>query len=576
MARTQILTAHSIITMDDRRPRARAVAIDTDAGTILSVGDIDEVRTAHPDAELHDLGESVLAPGFIDAHSHPVLSGVICMPPSHWIAPYVGFPTYDDVTALFTKLHHETEPGVPLLFNGLDRSLQGTPELTASDLDAFFPDRPVGILDNSGHEAYFNTAAIDLLGWPDRQPPPDPVGARYGRNPDGTSDGRAYESTAVFAALGPLLLKVVTDPLHSAAQWYASMARNGITATSEHTYSAMLQSAINALGSVPDSPLRLFVYHMSTEKDAGEPVAFTAPDDMVHKVGVKLWADGSPWVGTIATTVPYLDNDFVRKIGITPGPGGEAMMNYSRADLDTLLDEHAPQGWQMAFHANGDLAVDIVLDAYERALKTHNLLGTDHRWRIEHLGAARADQFGRAASLGVAISLAPFQFIYWGDVVDGTLFASEVGSQWQRFGDAIASGAGVSFHNDGMVSPPIPLLNIQAAITRITPSGRLHGPEQKISLDDALRAHTTSAAYHLRADDQIGSISPGKRADLVELSSDPYEADPNRLTDEVTVLGTWRGGRPINLDAFVDQISGIDPAAHRHLAGDAVHKPHCC
>ena len=575
MTNPLVLTARTIITMDERQPRAEAVAVDTDAGTFLTIGTVRDVLTAHPDAEVRDLGRTVLAPGFVDAHSHPVLSGVLCMQPSQWIAPYVGFPTYADVTALFTELDATTPPGGALLFNGLDRSLHNAPELTATDLDAYFPSRPVVILDNSGHEAYFNTTLIEKLGWSDGHPPPDPVGARFGRHPDGTSNGRAYESTAVTVAALPVLTEVVTDPLRSAARWYLYMAENGITATSEHTYGATLAPAINALGSVPDSPMRVSVYHMSTESDAGETLTFTAPDDMVRKVGVKLWADGSPWVGTIATTVPYLDNEFVRATGITPGPGGEAMMNYSRADLDALLDDHAPRGWQMAFHANGDLAVDIVLDAYERALTEHHLIGTDHRWRIEHLGAARADQFPRAASLGVAISLAPFQFIYWGDLVDGTLFPPEVGSQWQRFGDAVTSHATVSFHNDGMVSPPIPLLNIQSAITRCTPSGTLHGPEQRISLDDALRAHTVNAARHLRRDD-LGSITPGSRADLVELSSDPYEVDPMRLTEQVSVLGTWRGGRRIDLDAFLEQVSAIDPVPHRDLAGHATHQRHCC
>lgn len=90
-------------------------------------------------------------------------------------------------------------------------------------------------------------------------------------------------------------------------------------------------------------------------------------------------------------------------------------------------------------------------------------------------------------------------------------------------GDAFKSGAVVSFHNDGMVSPPIPLLNIQSAITRKTPSGELHGPEQIISLDDALKAHTIAAAYTLHRDKDIGSIEVGKLADFVELSKDPYE-----------------------------------------------------
>jgi len=423
----------------------------------------------------------------------------------------------------------------------------------------------VFILDNSGHEAYFNTALMVKNGWAGEVPPADPVGGRFGRNQDGTSNGRAYEISAVFAALGSLLGEVIPDPLQSAAKWYRTMAEHGITATTEHTFNGGLRSAIDALASLPDSPLRLSIYHMSTEADAGEPIAFAAPDSMVRRVGIKLWADGSPWVGNIALTFPYLDNETVRGAGITPGAHGLEEMNYTREQLDALLARFGGSRLQMAFHANGDLAFDVVLDAYEQALGEHGLLGSAHHWRVEHVGAARADQFGRAAKLGVNVSLAPFHFIYWGDLLDGTLFDPEIGSQWQRFADAVHSGTSISFHNDGTVSPPIPLKNIQAAVTRRTESGQLHGPEQKIGLDQALRAHTSEAALHIGRGDEIGSIEVGKRADFTVLSADPYAVDPERLTDEVIVRGTWLNGTPRDLDRFIDEVSAIDPA--QHLAG---------
>ena len=124
-----------------------------------------------------------------------------------------------------------------------------------------------------------------------------------------------------------------------------------------------------------------------------------------------------------------------------------------------------------------------------------------------------------------------------------------------------------------MVSPPIPLLNIQAAITRQTPSGQVHGPEQIISLDDAIRAHTVEAAYTLHRDHEIGSLSAGKLADIVELSKDPYLADPTRLTEQVQVVGTWLGGRRVDLDAFLTDIEPHDPEPH--AAARDLH-PKCC
>ena len=235
-------------------------------------------------------------------------------------------------------------------------------------------------------------------------------------------------------------------------------------------------------------------------------------------------------------------------------------MNYTREQLDATLDEAAPAGWQMSFHANGDLAIELALDAYEAALQRHDLIGTDHRWRLEHLGAGTRAQFDRAAGLGVYVSMAPFQYYYWGDLLDGKLFDHEHGSRWQAFGDAVASGAVVSLHNDGSVSPPTPVLNIQTAVSRRTRAGNVHGADQAISLDHGLRAHTIDAARTLHRDKLVGSIEVGKLADFTELTADPYTVDPAHLADTAQVSGTWLSGKRIDLDAFVGAVRGADAA----------------
>lgn len=560
--------------MDPANPRAEAVVIDTQSGTISAVGTLADCQQIDPDAAVTDLGSTVLMPGFVEAHSHPVLSGMATQEPSYWIAPYVGYPNFSDVQALWTKLDKEMPAGQGLIFNGLDRILQDVEEPTSAQLDEYFPDRPVIVLDNSGHEVYFNTANMALLGWEDNKPPADPEGAHFGRNEDGTSNGRAYETAAVFAAAGPLLKTAIPHPLQSGARWYRYMASFGITSTSEMAYSTDMLGAYSALAMAKDCPLRVSLYHMAIDADCGEPITNSVPDTMVRKQGIKLWADGSPWVGTVANSYPYLDSDVVRKAGIPIGPGGESVMNYTRAQLDELLAAHASQGWQMAFHVNGDVGLDIVLDAYEHALTENKLLGTDHRWRIEHCGGCRGDQFERAVSLGVHISMGPFQFIYWGDKLDGELYPTEIGSQWMRWGDAVRAGAVVSFHNDGSVSPPNPLLNVQTAITRMTPSGAVRGPNQIISLEDALKAETINGALTLHREHEIGSVEVGKFADFVELSQDPYLANPTTLASQVKVNGTWLNGRKIDTDAFLAEVQVIDPTDHEHLATKATEK--CC
>lgn len=215
-------------------------------------------------------------------------------------------------------------------------------------------------------------------------------------------------------------------------------------------------------------------------------------------------------------------------------------MNYTRDELDAVLDKAVPAGWQIAFHSNGDLAIDLALDAYEAALTRHGWpRAATCAWRIEHLGGGTRRRFDRAAALGVYVSMAPFQYYYWGDLLDGQMFDHEHGSRWQAFGDAAASRAVVSFHNDGSVSPPSPILNIATAVTRRTRSGGVHGPDQTMSLEQAVRAHTIDAARTLHRDGLVGSITPGKLADFTELAADPWAVDPQHLADTATVTGTW-------------------------------------
>jgi predicted amidohydrolase YtcJ len=575
MAADTILKASTIITMDEARPRARALAFDSGTGRITAIGSVGEVQAATPGVPVTDLGDTVLMPGFVEPHSHPLLSGMATQEPAYWVSPNVGIATWADVKAIFTKADKERPAGDVLVFNGVDRLLQQAPLPTRTILDQIFPTRPVVVIDNSGHGIYFNTATVTLMGWTDGHAPADPVGGSFGRESDGvTSNGTAFESGALMMVAGAVLPKAIPHPLHSGALFYKLMADNGITATSEHTYNSGQFQAYAALASVPGCPLRLHVYHMSIESDAAADVTF--PDsELVRKVGIKLWADGSPWLGNVAISFEYLDNPTTRTAEIEMGPRGETQMNYTRAQLDAVLDELVPAGYQMAFHCNGDVGFDVVLDAYARALSKHNLLGSDHRWRVEHLGAARRDQFERAAALGVTCSLSPFQYIYWGDLLDGVMFDSEYGSQWQRVRDAFEAGVRPSYHNDGSVTPPNQLLNVQQTVTRRTMAGNVHGANQAVTLDDALKAITINGAYQLKRDHEIGSLAVGKYADLVELSADIYTVPADQIVDKVTVLGTWVGGGKIDLDSYIAAVKAVDPTEHHDLTNQAAVRK-CC
>ncbi|MFC7448855.1 amidohydrolase [Rhodococcus daqingensis] len=225
-------------------------------------------------------------------------------------------------------------------------------------------------------------------------------------------------------------------------------------------------------------------------------------------------------------------------IGLGRDHRGEA--NYTAGQLSAIVDAYFPLGWQMACHVLGDVGVDSILDVYEAALTEHPR--ADHRLRLEHCGAMTAAQFQRAARLGVTCSLLIDHLDYWGDVLVDGLFGEEIGSHWMRARSAIDAGVRISLHNDSPVTPVEPLRNISVAATRTSRTGRVLAPEERVTVDEALRAQTIWAAHQLFADDIIGTLTPGKYADLVLLSADPRAVDPAAIAD-LTVEATYLAGR---------------------------------
>jgi predicted amidohydrolase YtcJ len=164
--------------------------------------------------------------------------------------------------------------------------------------------------------------------------------------------------------------------------------------------------------------------------------------------------------------------------------------------------------------------------------------------RLEHVGAIRNDQLRRAADLGVACSIVVDQIHYWGDIIVDGLFGPERGSRWIPAGSAVATGMRISLHNDPPVTPEEPLRNISVAVTRMAPSGRVLAPEERLTVEQAIRAQTIDAAWHLFADDVVGSLEVGKCADMVVLSADPRAVPPEQIAD-LEVRATYLAGRQV-------------------------------
>ena len=575
MGARSILKAAAVITMDPAEPRAEAVAVDGDSGTIVAVGSLGHCRAQAPGAEVQDLGTQVLMPGFIQAHDHPVPAAVLCQQPAHWIAPFVGFPTWNDVEALFDRLRRQTPIGQPLLFNGLDRLLLSIPMPDRASLDRYFPEHPVLIFDITGHALYFNSAATALFGWRNATPPADTSDARWTRRPDGTAGGVGYETQATLTALAAFLPGVVPSPLVNLGAWYSTLARNGFTAVGDLGFISKLREPMQALAALPGCPVRYSLYQTTYDPGAHSVMDFGELSPMIRRVGYKIWMDGSPSIGTASISVPYLDSDRARIADVPVGTvPGLSVLNYTSDQFLSLIEQFADSDTQIATHINGDAGVDVVLDGYEQALVRLGLAGSDHRWRVEHFATPSRQQCTRAGDLGVSASMSPFQSLYWGDLYDGVIFEPSYGARWQPYRDAYDGGVRPTFHNDGYLSPPLPWLNIQNAVTRRSASGAVHGPEQALTLDEALQAHTTNAAWQQKREKEIGSIEAGKLADFVLLNADPYEVDPNRLQETMRVAGTWISGRRVDLDGFMESVGVLARRYDLVLLGGS--QPHQC
>ena len=531
MADADVVITGTVLTVDDTRPTAEALAV-TD-GRIVAVGARSEVAgLVGPTTETIDIGQGCVMPGFIEAHGHPLMEAMALSDRIVDIRPVTMRGAADVVAAIHREVADRGAAGAYL--NGWDALLQpGLPEPTLAWLDETAPDAPLVIIHNSGHKAYFNSCAAERSGL--TRDTPDPKGARFGRDAHGDLDGTAEETGAVFPLLGGAI-----DASDYPAMLLAEcgrLNRAGLTTCSEMAFDPAFRPLVDRLRD--QLTVRLRTYEVSNPKMTTDAKPGDG-DDMLRQVGIKIWVDGSPWIGNIDLTFPYLDTDATRTIGVPPGSCGHA--NYTREQLAEIVGAYFPLGWPMACHVQGDAGVDTILDVYEEALQRNPR--DDHRLRLEHVGAIRDDQLRRAADLGVTCSIFVDQIHYWGDVIVDGLFGPERGNRWMPAGSAVATGMRISLHNDPPVTPEEPLRNISVAVTRTAPSGRVLGPEERLTVEQAIRAQTIDAAWQLFSDDIAGSLEVGKYADLVVLSADPREVAPEKIAD-LDVRATYLAGRRV-------------------------------
>jgi predicted amidohydrolase YtcJ len=206
-----------------------------------------------------------------------------------------------------------------------------------------------------------------------------------------------------------------------------------------------------------------------------------------------------------------------------------------------MVDAYHSAGIQMHMHTNGDEASELMIDAIEKAI--HKTPWPDHRHTLTHCQMADEAQFRRMANLGICSNLFANHIYYWGDQHYSLTMGPDRATRMDACATAKRTGVPYTIHSDAPVTPLDPLFTAWCAVNRLTVSGQVLGPNERIPVDDALQAITLGAAYTLHLNHLVGSIEPGKFADFAILEEDPVEVPPERLKD-VPVWGTVVGGTP--------------------------------
>jgi predicted amidohydrolase YtcJ len=524
-----------IVTLDAEGRVAEALGIEGDR--IAVVGTTGEVRGwAGERARVVDLAGRTVLPGFIDAHGHFPGEGVWSVVVDLRSPPMAEVDDLQDVVDRLSERADELADGEWVLGMGYDDTLLAEARHpTRHDLDRASTTHPVAVIHVSGHLAVLNTAALSELGIDAGTP--DPEGGVIRREPDGQPDGVLEEE-----AMNPIEARVTApSPLDSWRILRAATERYlaaGVT-TAQNGYAPAFQiRALGWLSRLGLLPIRLVLWPQPEVADAilSEDFWFVSHDPDALRLGaVKLVADGS-----IQGYTGYLSEPYQLPPGDDPSYRGYPRI--ARDELHARVARYHAAGMQIAVHGNGDASIDDILDALAAAQAAHPR--EDARPVVVHAQMARPDQLDRMAELGVMPSFFSLHTFYWGDRHRRIFMGPERASRMSPAASAAARGIRFTIHCDSPIVPMEPLRLVWAAVNRRTRSGFVVGEAERIPVEQALRAVTIDAAFQHFEEASKGSLEPGKLADLVILSENPLEVEPQRIA-ELRVLETVVGGKSV-------------------------------
>jgi predicted amidohydrolase YtcJ len=506
-------------------------AIAVKGGKVLAVGDesaLSGLKTG--ETKVVDLDGRTLLPGLIDPHNHTILASLI-----FGLLDDVGYAKFRSRDKLVAHLKQEAADapkGQWIVGSNFDNLLQGG-DFTRAELDVISTEHPIFVWYTNGHDACVNSEALKIAGIPE-DVGELPGGGHFGRGPDGTLNGIVYEESAMLKFAVHFLGKITPDIAAKAVTDYSRhMGSVGNTLLHEpgtirsewiEPFAKLSNTlACRTSASVMFDDMKGLTPWRSLGLGKGAPV----DNSLFSLCGVKIVGDGSNQTQTGAQTRPYLNST------------SKGSPNFDAALLKRVVAEVKAFGLPVQVHCNGDYAVDIALDAIESAYAGSTDFGVN---RIEHSTMARLDQIVRMKTLNVQPSFLMNHVRFYGAAYRDQIFGPERAAFMDPAGACVIAGLPFTMHTDAPCSPPGPLALISTAITRrCIIDNSVVGPDQAVSLDDAIRAVTIDAARQLGQSDRLGSLEKGKEADFTILESDPYKVSPDAIAD-IKVSETWVAG----------------------------------
>ena len=519
----------NIMTMNATTPHADTMLVQD--GRILWIGESqDQPEDLPHGTKILDLNDKTILPGFIEPHMH--LLPLAMLQTYENIGPFI----YPTVALAVERLKELTvkDANEWIVARQFDPSLQEGPEfLTRDMLDEVSETNPVFVYNASLHLAYCNSRALQIANITAQTE--DPPGTEIGRDKHGEPNGvlKGGASIALVSRFNPEIKSL--NLAESCLAVFASANAKGITTLCDQGTGFMQGKGEVALYQKLRDSNRMtarfrysLAHGMPFEWDL-TGIDWGDGDEWVRAAGYKIVSDGSNQGRTGLQRESFMNTDSRGIAYIEP----EA--------LNETVEAQLRKGWAVIVHANGDAAIDRVLDAFERA----SSMGLDpgkRRCRIEHCSILHDEHIQRIKQLGLSPSFLIGHVHYWGNAFVEELFGLEKAEKLDRTAACEAAGIRWTLHSDDPVTEMGPFRCIENAVTRVMwKTGKVLAPDECIPVDVAIRSMTIDAAWQCHSDHEIGSLEIGKFADFIVLDANPLKVKPGSLS-EIGIRETWVNG----------------------------------